>query len=145
MYTQVLSDKKYICLKALFYLAHIYCLMRAPDNALRHLLSPTYAVIAFRIQIGNKIREDHPKGAGKGTGFTAGAAHLVALQMPVSCAFKRVMITGIHAGRFFAVPTDSGKSGVFAQRSHSFILRVIKIPAAGDAFLAFVADIQVHK
>jgi hypothetical protein len=65
----------------------------------------------------------------------------MALDMPVTGALQGVMITGIHARRFFAMPADSGKSRVFAQRGDPVILRMIKIIAGNRAFLTLITNV----
>jgi hypothetical protein len=114
MHSQVLAYKINIFFRVLFYLFNLYCLFRASGHAFREFSAYAYTVIAAGIQIRNKILENNPEGAGYGTGLAAGAAHLVTLDMAVTCPFKGIVITGIHARRFFAVPADCGKSSVFA-------------------------------
>jgi hypothetical protein len=50
------------------------------------------------------------------------------------------MITGIHAGRLFAMAADYGKSGVFAHRCNTVILLMIEILTTNFAFLAFATN-----
>jgi len=47
------------------------------------------------------------------------------------------MITGGNTWSQFAVAADGSKGGVFKQRNHSLILRMIKIIAGNAALLAF--------
>jgi hypothetical protein len=65
--------------------------------------------------------------------------------MAVSGTLQGIMITGVHAGRFFAMAADGGKGGVFAKRGNAVILRMVKIIAGRFAFLALIADIQIYK
>jgi hypothetical protein len=51
------------------------------------------------------------------------------------------MVTGIDAGRFFAMPADSGESSVFTQTCDTIILRMIKIIAGYLALFALAADV----
>jgi len=61
--------------------------------------------------------------------------------MPVAGAFQGIMITGIHAGRFFTVPANRGEGSVFAQRSNPVILWMIKIIASHSALFALITNI----
>jgi hypothetical protein len=114
MHCQVFAHKINILFQALLYLFNLYGFFRTTGHALRKLCILTYAIIAVRIKIGNKILENNPERAGYRAGFTARAEHLVALDMPVTGALQGVMITRIYARRFFTMPADSGKGRVFA-------------------------------
>jgi hypothetical protein len=61
--------------------------------------------------------------------------------MPVSSTLQGIMITGSYAGRLFAMPTDSGKSSVFAQRGNPIILGMIEVIASYLALFTTVTDI----
>jgi len=141
----MLSHKINVVIRAFLHFPDINCLMRTTGYAFRQLACFTYTIIAFRIQVRNKINEDHPERAGQGTGFTAGAAHLIALQVPVAGALQGIMITGFYAGGLFAMPADSGEGRVFAQSRHSVILRVIKILTVRAAILTAITDIQIYE
>ena len=64
MHCQMFSCKIDILFEALFYLFNFYGFPRASACAFRQLGAFTYAIIAFSIQIGNKILENNTKGTG---------------------------------------------------------------------------------
>ena len=138
---QMLTDKINILLYALLYLFYFYCLLWTAGYTFGKFTYGTYAVIASGIQIRDKILEDYAKRTSESTRLTAGAAHLVAPQVAVRGTLQRIMIARGYAGCLFAMPTDSSKCRVFAKISHAVILRVVKITAAGAAFLTVVTDI----
>jgi hypothetical protein len=129
MHSQILSDKINIFLQIFLYLFYLNSLLGTAGYAFGQLLGLAYAVIAFRIQVRNKILKDNPKRAGYRTTFTAGTAHFITLNMPVGNALEGIVITGINARCFLAVAANSSKCSVFAQRSDAVILRMVKIIA----------------
>jgi len=65
--------------------------------------------------------------------------------MAVRGALKRVVITGIHARRLFAMAAYRSEGGILAQAGYAVILRMIKIIAGHPALRAFIAFFQVYK
>jgi len=134
-----------ILFQVLFYVFYLYSFVRTSGNAFRKPPCYPHAIITAGIKIRDKLRKDYPKGTGQGTGFAAGAAHLVTFDVAVGGALQRIVITGIDARRFFAMAADSGKGSILAQRGDTVILGMIKIVAKHPAFFTLAANIQVYK
>jgi hypothetical protein len=113
MHCQVLTHKINIFFQIFPYLFNLYRLLRAGGYAFGKLTRYVYTVIAPGIEIRDKILKDYPEGASKRTGLAARAAHLIAFYMAVGSALERIMVTGIDAGRLFAMTADCGECRVF--------------------------------
>jgi len=84
MHCQALSHEINILLQAFFYFFNLYGFFRASAYAFRFLSAFTYAIIALRIKIGDKILKNNPEWAGHGTRLATRAAHLITFDMPVA-------------------------------------------------------------
>jgi len=138
---QAFADKIDILLGDFLLVAYLDRPVRTSGGARREFSCHPDTIVAFRIEVRNKILKYNAERAGDTAGFTAGATHLCAPDVPVGGALKGIMITGIHARRLFAMAADGRKGRVFAQGSYAVILRMVKVIAGNAALLTAAAYI----